>query len=232
MTPLQQQAQRLAARTQADKQQQNRRAETEPRQQPAARRQPSPTNPHPPAARAAEKPLRHGAEQGDKTRRSAARERSSAAADTPFFRRSAESQPAQQEASLFSELLDGQPTSPLEMGGAHFDWSSGQPSLNAKATESAAPAMASWHQLEPSLNEVIEKQPSGPVSMTLLLPKLGEVDARLSGQPGGAGWDISLRFAPQALAMMAPHHERCRESLRRRMACRVRLRFEQREATS
>ncbi|MFY1039509.1 type III secretion system HrpP C-terminal domain-containing protein [Pantoea agglomerans] len=55
---------------------------------------------------------------------------------------------------------------------------------------------------------------------------LGEVDARLS--PFAAGWDISLRFAPPAMTMMAAHQERCRESLRRRMACAVRLRFEQR----
>ena len=66
------------------------------------------------------------------------------------------------------------------------------------------------------------------VAMTLLLPKLGEVDARLSATGNGNGWDINLRFAPQALLMMAPHQERCRESLRRRLACQVRLRFEQR----
>ncbi len=47
-------------------------------------------------------------------------------------------------------------------------------------------------------------------------------------EPFAAGWDISLRFAPAAMNMMAAHQERCRESLRRRMACAVRLRFEQR----
>jgi len=99
------------------------------------------------------------------------------------------------------------------------------PSLSPDEAPAASPVRA-WQQLEPPLCGMVEKQPAGPVAMTLLLPLLGEVDARLP--PFAAGWDISLRFAPPAMNMMAAHQERCRASLRRRMACAVRLRFEQR----
>ncbi|WP_053115664.1 type III secretion system HrpP C-terminal domain-containing protein [Winslowiella iniecta] len=227
MTPLQQQAQRAAEKVQANQHQHRRQAE-EPRQQQATRRLPSAAGQTEHAAKATDRPGRHQSESGDRTRRTPARERHSSAGESPALKRRVPNEPAQQEASLFSELLGGQSAPTLAMAGAGYDGSTGLYSPTARASESHAPAMAVWHQLEPSLSAELEKQPPGPVSMTLLLPKLGEVDARLSSLPTGAGWDISLRFAPQALAMIAPHHERCRESLRRRMACRIRLRFEQR----
>ncbi|MBP2169564.1 hypothetical protein J2125_002756 [Erwinia toletana] len=225
MTPLQQQAQRVADKTQASKQRDSRQAEQARPQTPA--RQPKADTAHQSMAKPLDKSGRHASEHSDKPRRSAARERSASTADTPLLKRALQSEPAPQEASLFSELLGSDSQTPLATGGAHFDWAAGMPAAPAQAA-SAAPSMALWHQLEPPLSEALSRQPGGPVSMTLLLPKLGEVDARMSSLPTGAGWDISLRFAPQALAMLAPHHERCRESLRRRMACRVRLRFEQR----
>lgn len=228
MTPIQQQAQRLSARTEANKQQQNRQAEKtreENTRREPARRQPAPSAP--PEAQTGGKAARHNAESYERSRRLPGRERA-VSSDTPATKRTTPDEPAAQEASLFSQLLGEAEPSPLPTGAAYFDWASGNPSIAAQAAESAPPAMAVWQQLEPSITDALAKQPRGPLSMTLLLPKLGEVDARMANLPTGAGWDISLRFAPQALAMIAPHHERCRESLRRRMACRVRLRFEQR----
>ncbi|MCU5773677.1 type III secretion system HrpP C-terminal domain-containing protein [Erwiniaceae bacterium BAC15a-03b] len=226
MTPLQQQAQRVADNIQASKRRDSQQAEKARPQTPA--RQPKADTPNQPTAKLLDRGGRNASEQGDKPRRSATRERSASSADTPSLKRALQSEPAPQEASLFSELLGSDSQTPLAPGGAHFDWTAGMPSAPAQAASAAAPSMALWHQLEPPLSEALARQPGGPVSMTLLLPKLGEVDARMSSLPAGAGWDISLRFAPEALAMLAPHHERCRESLRRRMACRVRLRFEQR----
>ncbi|WP_437614517.1 type III secretion system HrpP C-terminal domain-containing protein [Erwinia sp. V71] len=225
MNPLQQQAQRAASTLQQNKQQQSRQAEktqerqsTPPPRDTAAQRRPQ----TPPLTKQPE------AQPHDKPRRAATRERASSSADTPQLKRKAASEPAYQEASLFSQLLDGD-SKPLPlMGGSAFSGFAGLPASVEKTPSGGASPMAIWHQLEPTLTGAVEKQPSGPLSLTLLLPKLGEVDARIAGSAAGSGWDISLRFAPQALAMLAPHHERCRESLRRRMACQVRLRFEQR----
>lgn len=145
--------------------------------------------------------------------------------DAATSERKSRAEPFREECSLFDALLltPSEPTQPLIT-----PWE-GPPSFGSQLPHDPAPAASpvrAWQQLEPPLCAMVEKEPAGPISMTLLLPLLGEVDARLS--PFGAGWDISLRFAPPAMSMMAAHQERCRESLRRRMACAVRLRFEQR----
>lgn len=157
------------------------------------------------------------------------RERQTNSSDAAAPDRKAKGAPVRQDASLFDALL-GQPEAGLMPTGVPLTAST-YPWLQPPATQDtgqvASPARV-WQQIEPPLCGMVEKQPPGPVAMTLLLPKLGEVDARLSATGNGNGWDINLRFAPQALLMMAPHQERCRESLRRRLACQVRLRFEQR----
>lgn len=145
--------------------------------------------------------------------------------DAAASERKSRDEPFREECSLFDALLltPSEPTQPLIT-----PWE-GSPSFGSQLPHDPAPAASpvrAWQQLEPPLCAMVEKEPAGPISMTLLLPLLGEVDARLS--PFAAGWDISLRFAPPAMTMMAAHQERCRESLRRRMACAVRLRFEQR----
>lgn len=226
MNPLQQQARRAASTLQENKQQQSRQAEKRPQRDAA----PSPRDAVASAGRRGETPLAAKAQETpphDKPRRSATRERA-ATADTPAMKRKPASEPAHQEASLFSQLLEGDSKPAMLMSGSTFGDYSAFPAAVEKSAQSGGAPLAVWQQLEPTLTSAMDKQPSGPVSLTLLLPKLGEVDARIAGSSGAAGWDISLRFAPQALAMLAPHHERCRASLRRRMACQVRLRFEQR----
>jgi len=139
--------------------------------------------------------------------------------------RKARSEPVGDAGSIFDELLITASELPPPV---IIPWEGGAspgPQFTREPQTHVSPARA-WQQLEPPLCAMVEKAPAGPLSMTLLLPILGEVDARVS--PFAAGWDISLRFAPQAMSMIAPHQERCRESLRRRMACAVRLRFEQR----
>lgn len=148
--------------------------------------------------------------------------------DTTAPERKSRHEPVREESSLFGELL--LTSDIMQPQAIAIAWegpdSPGPQFSRAPAPDAPASPARVWQQLEPALCGMVEKQPTGPVSMTLLLPVLGEVDARVS--PFAAGWDISLRFAPQAMSMIAAHHERCRESLRRRMACPVRLRFEQR----
>ena len=226
MNPLQQQARRAASTLQENKQQQSRQADK-------AADRPASASPRDAASavqRRGESPLAakpQETQSHDKPRRTTTRERATTA-DAPAMKRKAASEPAYQEASLFSQLLEGDSKPAMLMGGTASGGYSGFPATVEKTAHSGGAPLAVWQQLEPGLTQAMEKQPSGPVSLTLLLPKLGEVDARIAGSSGAAGWDISLRFAPQALAMLAPHHERCRASLRRRMACQVRLRFEQR----
>lgn len=98
------------------------------------------------------------------------------------------------------------------------------PSPTATQKNAGAP-MALWQSLENELDRVLINPLNGPVSVTLLLPHLGDVDARMQALPAG-GWDIALRLSPTALDALATHEERYRNSLRRRLACRVRLRFE------
>lgn len=135
--------------------------------------------------------------------------------------------PTREEDALFSALLEGEdvmlPVLTLQQGGEQ------QQGFSAQATPetgSTPPAMALWQEIETALCQALDEQP--PAEMTLLLPKLGHVDARMSALSGG-GWDIALRLQPAAWQALLPHQERCRFSLRHRLACRVSLRFERRD---
>ncbi len=142
-------------------------------------------------------------------------------------RRDEEASAATSDGNLFSMLME-RDTSSLP-GALHVAPHAAVTPHPAAAQESsgASAPMALWQPLENELDRALVNPPAGPVSVTLLLPRLGDVDARLQALPAG-GWDIALRFAPAALDALAAHEERCHHSLRRRLACRVRLRFEQR----
>lgn len=214
---------------------------TRPRPEPKPRPEPQQREPRPQAREAARnapatparpkpqpeqtpqtKPLSRGA---DKSRS----ERSQGPTQSSAAKRSDESPSASPDSMLFSALLDNAPTTPLfSSGGVELHT---QPRHAPPPTHSApvATPMALWQPLEAELGRITDRQPDGPVAMTLLLPRLGEVDARLQHLPAG-GWDIALRFSPAALNTLEAHQERCRQALRRRLASRVRLRFEQRGA--
>ncbi|AUX92201.1 type III secretion system HrpP C-terminal domain-containing protein [Mixta gaviniae] len=175
--------------------------------------------PQPPTAAQA-KPQSRGAERGRS-------ERNPASGQSGAAKRGEQPESGTPDGMLFSALLDTPPAlPPLSVSAAAF---STQPRFTppAAAGASGAAPMALWQPLEAELGRVVDRQPDGPVAMTLLLPRLGEVDARLQPLTAG-GWDIALRFSPTALGALEAHQERCRQALRRRMACRVRLRFEQR----
>jgi len=89
--------------------------------------------------------------------------------------------------------------------------------------------MAMWQEVETDLLAATEQRQPGEMALTLILPKLGHVEARFSALAAG-GWDIALQLQPSAWRALLPHQERCRLSLRQRMGCRVRLRFERRAA--
>lgn len=145
----------------------------------------------------------------------------------PAARRDEENSAPTPDGNLFSMLMEHD-TSAFP-GALHVAPNAAATPHAAATPESAASGapMALWQPLENELDRALVNPPAGPVSVTLLLPRLGDVDARLQALPAG-GWDIALRFAPAALEALAAHEERCRHSLRRRLACRVRLRFEQR----
>lgn len=136
----------------------------------------------------------------------------------PAVSRDDETSSATPDGNLFSILM-GHDTSSLP--------SAPHPTATPESAGAGVP-MARWQPLENELERILINPPAGPVSVTLLLPRLGDVDARLQALPSG-GWDIALRFAPAALEALATYEERCRHSLRRRLACQVRLRFEQRK---
>ena len=170
--------------------------------------------------------MKPAARGGDKTRseRSQGNTQSS-----PAKRRDEPPTTASPDGMLFSALLDIAPAPPaFSPGGVELNTQPRHAPPSAHSAPAAAP-MALWQPLETELGRIVDRQPDGPVAMTLLLPRLGAVDARLQHLPAG-GWDIALRFSPAALNALEAHQERCRQALRRRMACRVRLRFEQREA--
>ncbi|MGP3591682.1 type III secretion system HrpP C-terminal domain-containing protein [Vagococcus sp. WN89Y] len=170
--------------------------------------------------------LAHTQQNGQPARPEAARRTTHAGQAESSAERKARPESAGEASSLFGELLLTTPFAPQSPVITPWEGTSTARGQLTPTQEAPASPARAWQQLEPVLCGMVEKQPTGPVSMTLLLPILGEVDARIG--PFAAGWDISLRFAPQAMSMIAPHQERCRESLRRRMACPVRLRFEQR----
>lgn len=138
--------------------------------------------------------------------------------------------PAREEDALFSELLEEgeRPFTPPP-----FSQSDSQQQGFAQLDESSAygapPAMAMWQEIETNLLAATEQRPPAEMTLTLLLPKLGHVDARFSALAAG-GWDIALQLQPAAWRVLLPHQERCRLSLRQRMACQVRLRFERRSS--
>lgn len=137
--------------------------------------------------------------------------------------------PSREEDALFSALLEGEdamlPVLTLQQGGDQ------QQGFSAQATpenSSTPPAMALWQEIETALNQALENEPPAEMTLTLMLPKLGNVDAQMSALAGG-GWAIALRLQPAAWQALLPHQERCRFSLRQRLACRVSLRFERRD---
>lgn len=236
MTPLQKQAQQTAAKLAENKAIQQHHADdarqqrqrTEARQ--SEQRRQSGDKPRPIALpKPQPKMLLRSTESPERTRRTTVRDRNTSASERASPKRPAINESvARQEASLFSELLEEPASQTLAIAGSQFGFSQGMASSDTQTTDSRSPAMKLWYQLEPELGEALAEQPDGPLSLTLLLPKLGEVDARMARLTTGPGWDISLGFAPEALEKLSPYHDRCRESLRRRMACRVRLSFERR----
>ena len=177
---------------------------------------------------------RHMQQQRDTQRqgetRSAQRKEASSASETPATPRRELRKPAREDDALFSELLEenDRPYSPpaFSQSGSQQQ---GFGQLEENSASGAPPAMAMWQEIETDLLAATETRPPGEMTLTLILPKLGQVDARFSALAAG-GWDIALRLQPSAWRALLPHQERCRLSLRQRMACRVKLRFEQRAA--
>lgn len=136
--------------------------------------------------------------------------------------------PAAEDRSLFSSLLEADdvmtPRLLLDQGS---DQQQGFSQLEESSLSGAPPAMALWQEIEPALAGALAEQPPGEMQLTLMLPKLGNVQAQVAALPGG-GWDIALHLQPGAWQALRPHQERCRFSLRQKMACRVTLRFERR----
>jgi len=139
--------------------------------------------------------------------------------------------PSEEEDDLFSALLekgDDVMMPLLTLNGGGSDPQQTFTPTGETATPSAPPAMALWQEIEPALASSLTGIPPGEMMLTLMLPKLGNVDAQIASLPGG-GWDIALRLESGAWRALLPHQERCRLSLRQRMACRIRLRIERRQ---
>lgn len=136
--------------------------------------------------------------------------------------------PAAEDRSLFSSLLEADDVmAPRLMLDQGSDQQQGFAQLEEPSLPGAPPAMALWQEIEPALADALAEQPPGEMRLTLMLPKLGNVQAQMAALPGG-GWDIALHLHPGAWQALLPHQERCRFSLRQKMACRVKLRFERR----
>lgn len=134
--------------------------------------------------------------------------------------------PAAEDRSLFSSLLEADDVmAPRLMLDQGSDQQQGFSQLEEPLLSGAPPAMALWQEIEPALAGALAEQPPGEMMLTLMLPKLGNVQAQMATLPGG-GWDIALHLQPGAWQALLPHQERCRFSLRQKMACRVKLRFE------
>lgn len=142
--------------------------------------------------------------------------------------RSEARRPTDEDHALFSALLEGDDVMAqrlaLDQGS---DQQQGFTQLEETPSSAAPPAMALWQEIEPALISALAEQPPGEMQLTLMLPKLGNVDAHMTALAAG-GWDIALHLQPGAWQALLPHQERCRFSLRQKMACRVRLRFERR----
>ena len=212
-------------------------AKPRPEPQPREPREPRPqareTTRSDPAAPARPKPQPEQAPQAKAPPRAADKGRSERSqGNTPgsAAKRREEPASASPDGMLFSALLDSVPPPPAFVSGAAaLHTPAHHTPTPAHGGAPAAAPQALWQPLEAELGRIVDRQPEGAVAMTLLLPRLGEVDARLQHLPAG-GWDIALRFSPAALNALEAHQERCRQALRRRLAGRVRLRFEQRGA--
>lgn len=138
--------------------------------------------------------------------------------------------PTREEDALFSAMLESDdvmiPLLALDQGGSQQQ---GFTQLDDTPAAGAPPAMAMWQEIEPALISALADAPPGEMMLTLMLPRLGNVGAQMTALPGG-GWDIALHLQPGAWQALLPHQERCRFSLRQKMACRMRLRFERRES--
>lgn len=150
--------------------------------------------------------------------------------ETPSASKSAQPEksrrPAAEDRSLFSSLLEADDVmTPRLMLDQGSDQQQGFSQLEESSLSGAPPAMALWQEIEPALADALAGQPPGEMQLTLMLPKLGNVQAQMAALPGG-GWDIALHLQPGAWQALLPHQERCRFSLRQKMACRVALRFE------
>lgn len=179
---------------------------------------------------------RHTQQQRDRQRQAEARHtqskeppsRAASEASIAAPRREAR-KPTREEDALFSELLqEEEKPSPL----LAFNDSGSQQGFTQMEESSltgSPPAMAMWQEIETDLLAAIGDRPPADMMLTLILPKLGHVDARLSALAAG-GWDIALGLQPAAWRALLPHQERCRLSLRQRMGCRVRLSFTRRLA--
>ncbi|HBV40794.1 MAG TPA: hypothetical protein DEF05_14195 [Erwinia sp.] len=136
--------------------------------------------------------------------------------------------PAREEDALFSELLEeGERRFSPPTFGQSDSQQQGFGQLDESSVSGAPPAMAMWQELETDLLAVTEQRPPAEMTLTLILPKLGEVEASFSALAAG-GWDIALQLQPAAWRALLPHQERCRLSLRQRMNGPVRLRFQRR----
>ena len=137
--------------------------------------------------------------------------------------------PTREEDALFSAMLESdEVTIPLLALDQSGDQQQGFTQLDETPAAGAPPAMAMWQEIEPALISALAGTPPGEMMLTLMLPKLGNVGAHMTALPGG-GWDIALHLQPGAWQALLPHQERCRFSLRQKMACRMRLRFERQE---
>ncbi|WP_380184346.1 type III secretion system HrpP C-terminal domain-containing protein [Kalamiella sp. sgz302252] len=150
--------------------------------------------------------------------------------EPPATQRREPRKPAREEDALFSELLEeGERPGLPQTFNQPDSQQQGFSQLDESSTAGAPPAMAMWQEVETDLLAATEQRQPGEMTLTFILPKLGHVDARFSALAAG-GWDIALKLQPSAWRALLPHQERCRLSLRQRMACRVRLRFERRAA--
>lgn len=168
--------------------------------------------------------------QQQRQTRSAQRKETSPESEERVALRREPRKPAREEDALFSELLEeGEKPFTLPTFSQADSQQQGFAQLDESSASGAPPAMAMWQEIETDLLAATETRQPGEMTLTLILPKLGHVDARFSALAAG-GWDIALALQPAAWRALLPHQERCRLSLRQRMACGVRLRFERRAA--
>ncbi|MEI7377284.1 type III secretion system HrpP C-terminal domain-containing protein [Dickeya chrysanthemi] len=94
------------------------------------------------------------------------------------------------------------------------------------STEPVVPVY--WSALESSLTDMPLLRRGEPLSFSLQLPQLGNVDVRMVTLPAN-GWDVSLRFGKTAYEQLKGLRDNCRRSLADTLRAPVRLQFESRE---